>query len=78
MELGAMTDAYRKLWAAVLEQALKDMQVDVRSRKGNVRSLLSEGARAWFCSESEDIGSFLWTCSILDLEPNFVRSLVSN
>jgi hypothetical protein len=73
-----MADPYRTLWAAVLEQAIKDIQGDLTFRKGNVRSIFCEGAWAWFRSESQDVGSFLWTCSMLGLEPDFVLSFVTS
>ena len=71
-----MADPYRTLWAAVLEQAIKDIRGDLTFRKGNVRSIFSESAWAWFRSESQDVGSFLWTCSMLGLEPDFVMGFV--
>jgi hypothetical protein len=72
-----MSEGYIRLWAAVLEQAIKDVQGDARARKGKVRSIFSEGAWTWFHSESQEIGSFLWTCHMLGLEPDFILTLVT-
>lgn len=72
-----MAEGYTRLWAAVLEQAIKDVQGDARARKGKVKSIFSEGAWTWFNSESQEIGSFLWTCNMLGLEPDFILSLVT-
>jgi hypothetical protein len=72
-----MAEGYIRLWAAVLEQAIKDVQGDARAHKGKVRSIFSEGAWTWFHSESQEIGSFFWTCSMLGLEPDFILTLVT-
>ena len=72
-----MAEAYKRLWAAVLEQAIKDVQGDERARRGKVRSIFSEGAWAWFRSESQEVGSFLWTCNMLGFEPDFIVSLLT-
>ena len=54
---------WRALWKAVLDQAFKDAE-------GNVGTYdQREDARAWFASSRRDIGSFLWICEVLDLEP---------
>ncbi len=72
-----MAEGYTRLWAAVLEQAIKDVQGDARAHKGKVRSIFSEGAWTWFRSESQEIGSFLWTCNMLGFEPDFILTLVT-
>ncbi|UCF82980.1 MAG: hypothetical protein JSV50_17610 [Desulfobacteraceae bacterium] len=72
-----MAEAYKRLWAAVLEQAIKDVQGDERAHRGKVRSIFSEGAWAWFRSESQEVGSFLWTCNMLGFEPDFILSLLT-
>ena len=53
------------LWAVVLEEAISDAL--------GSRLDLRESAWAWFRSENQGIGSFLWICTMLDLNPNFVR-----
>lgn len=72
-----MIEACQKLWIAVLEQAIKDVRGDARAHKGKVKSIFSEGAWAWFQSESQEVGSFHWTCHMLGLEPNFILTLVT-
>jgi len=72
-----MAEGYTRLWAAVLEQAIKDVQGDARAHKGKVRSIFSDGAWTWFRSESQEIGSFLWTCNMLGFEPDFILTLVT-
>jgi uncharacterized lipoprotein YmbA len=61
MDAGMKPEESRKLWAAVLDQAIKD------ALSGNL--YLKKEARDWFCSKNQDIGSFLWVCSTLDINP---------
>ena len=60
-----MEEAHIKLWAAVLKQAIKDAQKYYGSFSGD-RSQL------WFKSETEEVGSFLWICNVLDLDPESI------
>lgn len=53
----------RDLWKAVLEQAFKDAQ----GRVGTYEH--KKDARRWFRSNRKEIGSFLWVCEVLDLDP---------
>ena len=55
-----MSEAYRKLWIAVLKQAIKDI--------GKCRS--------WFEDGNKETGSFQWICSVLDLHPGTIKSLL--
>jgi len=55
--------ACKRLWHAVLEQAIKDARWDVT-------------AQAWFRSKDQGTGSFLWICAVLDLSPEFIRRLL--
>ena len=56
----AMAEAYRKLWIAVLKQAIKDF----------------ERSRSWFENENEEIGSFRWICMVLEFDPRSIKSLL--
>ena len=62
----------KRLWAAVLIQALKDVtgfnHYDERKR---IR--LQYFARVWFESSNRDIGSFVWTCQQLEIHPSWIR-----
>ena len=64
------TRSCRRLWAAVLEQAIKD------ARGGRTYHIITEEARTWFRSQNEDVGSFIWICRTLDLDPSYVRGKV--
>jgi hypothetical protein len=71
-----MSNAHRKLWFAVLEQAIKDSEgYLMRSRDNNER--IKQEARRWFLSENQGIGSLLWICLVLDLNPEFLRKHIA-
>ena len=58
----------RRLWAAVLEQAIDDLG----------RGYVYAGqAQAWFQSQNEGVGSFLWVCRMLNIDPDYAREGVS-
>ena len=68
----------RGLWAAVLEQAVEDLQGCGYAKNeylSRSRQLQHESAVTWFKSDSQEPCSFLWICEILDLNPEVVRSL---
>ena len=60
-----MDQTFKKLWSAVLNQAIKDAQ--------QIHSIYAEDARTWFRSKSQGTGSFIWICLILDLDPDAFR-----
>jgi len=62
-----MEEACKRLWAAVLDQAVKE------ARAGK-QYMLVDKARAWLESESQEVGSFLWICLVLNLDPQSIRS----
>ena len=66
MGVKIMQDACKRLWAAVLEQAMTDIQEDHDSH--------GEEARKWLQSENPGTASFLWVCDVLDLDPALVRT----
>lgn len=67
----------RDLWAAVMHGAVSDLLGQNSTTKGRNRHVintdLARGARRWFDSDDRDIGSFLWICSVLELDPERVR-----
>ncbi len=65
------TGSYKRLWAAVLEQAVRD------AHGSRTYHIIAEEARAWFRSKNEEVGSFIWVCRILDLDPSYVRTKVN-
>ena len=67
IEPDQLTDPERKLWAHVLLQALADL--------GN-HDPIARPARYWFTSKDDTIGSFIWICHQLSLDPAAVRERV--
>jgi hypothetical protein len=65
MEKDCMEIEYKKLWAAVLKQAIKDAKQDLKS------TLTSPGL--WFYSNNDEVGSFLWICRVLNIDPDLIR-----
>lgn len=59
-----MEQEYRNLWAAVLKQAIKDAGQEDQDSLNN--------PRLWFYSESKEIGSFLWICAVLNIDPESI------
>jgi hypothetical protein len=59
-----------ELWTAVILKAIDDLD---RRTSATPRSA-QDSAREWFASESDAVGSFIWTCHVIDLDPNFIRS----
>jgi hypothetical protein len=62
-----------ELWTGVILQAIEDLH---RRTSLTPRSA-QDSAREWFASETDAVGSFIWTCHLIDLEPSFIRSLVA-
>ena len=59
-----MEMACKRLWCAVLQQAIKDSRWDVT-------------ARSWFFSTDQEVGSFLWICTALDFNPTLILTLLA-
>jgi hypothetical protein len=36
-----------------------------------------DSSREWFGSENDGIGSFLWTCQIINVDPDYIRSTLA-
>ncbi|MBF0293636.1 MAG: hypothetical protein HQL96_00485 [Magnetococcales bacterium] len=56
-------DSAKKLWAAVMERAILDLQ-ETRTRAAAVE---------WITSKRSGVGSFIWVCHQLDMAPDSVR-----
>jgi hypothetical protein len=67
IEPDQLTDPERKLWANVLLQAQSDI---------SARDPIARSARRWFCSRDDSIGSFIWVCHHLSLDPDAAREHV--
>jgi hypothetical protein len=62
-----VTKNCKELWAAVLEQAIEDF---------NRGYFYADRARAWFQSESEEVGSFLWICRMLSVDAERTKEIL--
>ncbi len=60
-----MEETCKRLWIAVLKQAIKDSRGNYHRNR--------DKALSWFSSANQGTGSFLWICSILGLNPNLTR-----
>jgi len=67
IEAEQLTDPERKLWAHVLLQALADL---------GGHDSIARPARVWFVSKADSIGSFIWICHHLSMDPAAVRQRV--
>jgi hypothetical protein len=61
-----------ELWTEVILQAIDDL--DGRTSSGS-RSA-QDSARQWFASENDGIGSFVWSCRVVDVDPSRIRSVL--
>ena len=70
------------LWAAVLDRAIEDLTYagkDAEYYKNRAKAWFREGPRVFKSQQCDilgcdpQIGSFLWVCTILGLNPNCVR-----
>ena len=69
MEGHGMDETYLDLWYAVLKQAIVDVS------KYPV-GYYSEKALSWVEDECEEVGSFQWICSILNLNPEPIKIFI--
>ena len=60
-------DEAQALWYAVFERAVDDLLDDYERTP----------AARWFISNSIEIGSFIWICEQLDIDPQVVRKILS-
>jgi hypothetical protein len=62
----------RALWSAILERAILDVQGNVILTLHEDPVTIRAEAQAWFESESEESGSFIFCCEVLDVSPAVV------
>ena len=67
-----------KAWAAVLTLSIEDAAKGPTEQElADYTKVRIEDARAWFDSDSEEPGTFLWVCNMLGLEAAGVRKEVN-
>jgi hypothetical protein len=74
-ERAAEPSPEKVLWAEVLLQAAESLQGRLMFL-GEDREAIQREAAEWFNSCSQEIGSFLWVCQALDLDPQTVRQAI--
>jgi hypothetical protein len=62
-----------ELWTQVILQAIDDLD----GRSSSIPGSAQDSAREWFASESDAVGSFIWTCQIINVDPSFIRSRIA-
>jgi hypothetical protein len=70
---------YRRLWSAVLLQAIRDWAACARKEGGDANAKTPFSRHHlyhWFVSTSFAPKSFRWICSVLDLEADEVRKTI--
>lgn len=66
---------FQELWKRVLRQAQQHYIAGPTEQELNdYARVAGEDAEAWIDSDSEEVGSFIWVCDLLDLEPSAVRA----
>jgi hypothetical protein len=64
-------DGNRLLWAAVLERAVLDLDINPEITNND---LIINRTKNWFISKNENLGSFIWICNTLDIDHKKVLS----
>jgi hypothetical protein len=59
-----------QLWTHVIIQAIQDSQSPALSKNPAAKRY----ARYWIASPNEGVGSFLWACQLINVDPYFIRS----
>jgi hypothetical protein len=66
----------RRLWAAVLLQAVRDygsVKRDKVPAPGSAYGFNPVRLQSWFLSTSREVKSFEWICELLDIDPDVMR-----
>lgn len=66
-------NACKKLWFAVLFQAISDL-VPARASENKDSVGVQDQAYKWFHSKRKNVGSFIWICDIFDLDADRMRT----
>ena len=62
-----------ELWTQVILQAINDLDGRTSLTPGSAK----DSARQWFASDWDGVGSFIWACQIINVEPSFIRSCLA-
>lgn len=67
---------YKHLWANVLWQAVLDTVRFARATRPTPCAIRAD-AQEWFASDEVYVGSFVWVCELMRLDPGCVRVKVA-
>jgi len=59
-----------QLWTHVIIQAIRDSEAPTLSKAPSDKRY----AKHWLASSNEEVGSFLWACQLINVDPYFIRS----
>ena len=59
-----------QLWTHVIIQAIRDLEAPALSQTPSAKRY----AKRWIASSNEEVGSFLWACQLISVDPYFIRS----
>ena len=59
-----------QLWTQVIIQAIRDSEAPALSKAPADKRY----AKHWLASSNEEVGSFLWACQLINVDPYFIRS----
>jgi hypothetical protein len=59
-----------QLWTHVIIQAIRDSEAPALSKTPADKLY----AKNWIASSNEEVGSFLWACQLINVDPYFIRS----
>jgi hypothetical protein len=62
-----------ELWTEVILLAIDDLDRRIRFSSRSDQC----SARAWFDSDADEIGSFVWACQAINVDPNRIRSQIA-
>ena len=69
-------EPFKNLWAAVIERAFGDLRLENSPVENEERYYYS--AVRWFNdTENHEIGSFLWICELLEIDPGKIREKIN-
>ena len=68
--------AERKLLAAVMERALRDVMGELRDLPTSHRTRAQSDARRWISRNGNGLFSFRWCTQALDLDPGTIRKKI--
>ena len=68
-----MNDNLKRLWAAVLIQAIRDYLCVNKGRSARMMGMLHRDADAWIFSNRDSVTGFIEVCEFLGFDPAIVR-----